>query len=942
MKKIISQILILFLMVPLATFAQQKGKIAGVITDSESGDMLPGVNVMVEGTYYGASTDLDGYFIIENVNPGVYSIEIQYVGYKVLKQTGIEVEAGKTSNLEIQLEPTVLALGQEIVVIGEKPLFDIKETSSSKTISSSELANKAVENVKSLVAQQTGVVETDNEIHIRGSRTHEAGYLLDGISVQDPLAGTGFGLTLSKNAIEEVEVVTGGFRAEYGQATSGIVNVRTKSGGDIFKGSVSYKSDHFGFVADSPSSFNTDNVEVTFGGPEPFSRTILPAMGLNLPGEFTFFTNLYMFISDDYTKTSADQLYSSTFHGTTFAPRQNNSWSGLFKLTWNFNPVNKFILSYNKSISISQNSQSLQTKQSYEPPNPGFPYDYSKILDEYNTYTHNNDQVSLSWNHTLSPKSYFDLKLSRYFTNLRSDNGGDWTNYIRAQDVPRLPIEYFYPDSYQTRVIPGDGFYDGGNAGFWHDHWMDEWTLKGSITSHVIENHQLKAGFTAQFQEMQVIDIVQPYIDGGLGTAQDIYRVHPAMGSVYLQDDMTFSGMILNAGLRADYWFPGKLVDDAISSGRLSYLPPEITEGYKKETYDFFGRKAKIRISPRLGVSHPVSDNMMMFFNYGHFSKWPKPQFVYAKITPTAGKGAYQTYGNPNLNPETTVSYELGLRYKFSEDDVFNVMAYYKDIFDYIQTRSVNFTSLDATTGRTGSGIIYLNLDYARARGLEVEYKSRLNKNIHLTVGGAVSLVTTTSSNPFLAQELLRETVLERPVKDSYASWDRPWQFSTSLNYYRPKNDEWSVFGMKLPTDWNLNVFWQSMTGKRYTPAYLESYDPFTSRPLYYTSRDATDRYSEIGGVWSWVDMNFEKYFDITESVQLTFFVEVLNLFNFKNTNIVNPVTGEAYEWGDKVPADWNDPNYPDVSWPISDPYPLNPARYKNPRNIRAGFSVEF
>ncbi len=88
-------------------------------------------------------------------------------------------------------------------------------------------------------------------------------FMLDGVSVQDPLAGTGFGLQLSANAIEQVEVITGGYNAEYGQATSGVVNVTTREGKDIFSGSVSYKRDNLGNL-ESYNVFNTDILEVNF------------------------------------------------------------------------------------------------------------------------------------------------------------------------------------------------------------------------------------------------------------------------------------------------------------------------------------------------------------------------------------------------------------------------------------------------------------------------------------------------------------------------------------------------------------------------------------------------------------------------------------------------------------------------------------------------------
>jgi outer membrane receptor protein involved in Fe transport len=129
-----------------------------------------------------------------------------------------------------------LTLDQDVVIVGEKPLLDVEETQSKRTVSREEIELAIVENIGDLVVQQAGVVKSDNAIHIRGGRSYENAFLLDGVSVQDPLAGTGFGLQLSANAIEEVEVITGGFNAEFGQATSGVVNVKQEKGEQNFSG----------------------------------------------------------------------------------------------------------------------------------------------------------------------------------------------------------------------------------------------------------------------------------------------------------------------------------------------------------------------------------------------------------------------------------------------------------------------------------------------------------------------------------------------------------------------------------------------------------------------------------------------------------------------------------------------------------------------------------
>ncbi|HFE52633.1 MAG TPA: hypothetical protein ENK07_04270, partial [Bacteroidetes bacterium] len=429
-----------------------RGTIRGKVVDKKTGDPLPGVNIVVVGTYYGAASGTDGKYVIPNMRPGTYQLRARMIGYREVEVTGVKVRAGQTVTVNFELEPTVLTLGQEVVVVGEKPLFDIEETASRKRLGSEELSGLIVENVQDVVATQVGVVRADDEIHIRGGRSYENAYLIDGISVQDPLAGTGFGLQLSSEAIQEVEVITGGFNAEYGQAMSGIISIKTKEGGDQYKGLVSYKRDHFGsYSPDLPlvgelssrnrHSFNTDIVDINLSGPEPLTRFVLPRLGLTVPGKVSFFTNLHTYLSDTYIKHTARQLYSSIFYGSRFAPRQDNRWASLSKLTWRIDPVHKLALSYSLSVDINQNTQSLQTRLEFVPPGPGYPYEFQKNLDEFNTFTHLNERVALMWTHTLSPATFYELKLSRYFTHLRADaHGLHWSQYVEPQDIVTQPI----------------------------------------------------------------------------------------------------------------------------------------------------------------------------------------------------------------------------------------------------------------------------------------------------------------------------------------------------------------------------------------------------------------------------------------------------------------------------------------------------------------------
>ncbi|MCG2715630.1 MAG: carboxypeptidase-like regulatory domain-containing protein, partial [Candidatus Marinimicrobia bacterium] len=133
------------------------GTIEGFISDLKTGEPLIGVNIVVLGTYLGTSSDFNGYYKIRNVNPSEYTLELSYIGYKIIQKTGVKISTGDKVTINFEMEQTALALGQEIIVIGEKPLIEMGETSTIRSVSKEDIYNKPLDNVQDIISEQVGV-----------------------------------------------------------------------------------------------------------------------------------------------------------------------------------------------------------------------------------------------------------------------------------------------------------------------------------------------------------------------------------------------------------------------------------------------------------------------------------------------------------------------------------------------------------------------------------------------------------------------------------------------------------------------------------------------------------------------------------------------------------------------------------------------------------------
>jgi hypothetical protein len=233
------------LLLPTLVVVAQTGKLSGKVTDLTNGEPLIGANIIVVGTSLGAATDINGEYAISNITPGTYEIKSSYIGYQTITQTNVRVSAGLTTDLNFQLPGEGISVG-EVVVVSERPLINKSNTNAIRTTTSDVIEQLPVRDFNNIIALTPGVVQQNQNIYIRGGRVDEVGYYLEGTNITNPVLG-GRGVTIVQDAVEEIQVQSGGYTAEYGGANAGIVRTQLKSGTPDFKFSVAYVTDNLSF-----------------------------------------------------------------------------------------------------------------------------------------------------------------------------------------------------------------------------------------------------------------------------------------------------------------------------------------------------------------------------------------------------------------------------------------------------------------------------------------------------------------------------------------------------------------------------------------------------------------------------------------------------------------------------------------------------------------------
>jgi outer membrane receptor for ferrienterochelin and colicin len=875
-------------------FAGTTGKIVGKVIDNNSGEPLIGVNVLLFETYLGASTDLNGEYLILNVPPGKYKMVFSSLGHKSVHISNVIVNVDFTTVQDLRMSSEAIALGDTVVVTAEREIIRKDLTSSQAIITSDEIKLLPVEEISSIVQMQSGVTRGDDGLHIRGGRASEVLYKVDGLSVTDVFDGTN-GVEIENSAIQSLQVISGTFNAEYGQAMSGIINVVTKDGGKDYHGEVSaYTGD---YVSPAKDHFlNIDNISpaaiynysFSLSGPVPFSGEAL-----------SFFFNYRKNYDEGYFYGQREYNTNGTTGDSTFVAMNRDDWTTWqSKLTWQVMPTLKVRIGFNYD------------NREYNLYDHFYKFNPDGILHRFN-YGYNG---SVSISHTLNQSTFYTLQYGRFqkeYTHYVYEDPGD-PGYVNNAD-PQFAVSSFE-------------FSKGGQVTnhFKRNTLTDN--LKFDITSQVTSAHLLKLGIEGRLHRLELLSYNT--IDGtpAAGYYTPVrppenhiefgqYSFQPFDVAAYIQDKVEFKNFIINIGLRFDYFDArGNILRDPKDPSRYTPLRQEYVdhdpEGLKSIWYK--STTPKFGFSPRLGMSFPITDQGVIHASYGHFLQFPQFSLLYENPGFKITRGRNNLLGNADLKPQTTVMYEIGLQQQIFELVAFDITAFYRDIRDWIGT-----SLLQETYRPDVFYSQYENRDYANIRGITLSLNRAFKNYFSVNVSYTFQVVEGSASDPI---DGYNDIQANREPRRSIIpmNWDRT-QVVNATMYGEIEGYGASVIGRyESGLPYTPNPVQGTQRGTNVTTGSLALTENSKRRPDLFT-----------------IDVQLSKAFSVPiifDGSRLTVSMKVYNILDTRNEQGVWDDTGRAtYTLRTSVSGANADPRFI-----------IRPDFYSAPRRVQLGLSLNF
>jgi outer membrane receptor protein involved in Fe transport len=934
------------------------GKLSGRVRN-EKREPLVGVNIRIEGQRLGAISDEAGNYFIIGVPAGTYTIRANLLGHAPFVAERVTITPDFTTELNIELKTEAVQLN-EVRVEAERPLLQKDATGTTRFIDAEDIQKLPTRGYRDAAAQQTGVVnfqrqidneaQNNNTLIIRGGRPNETAYYVDGFSQQDPLTGTS-STSISTNAIEEVVLLTGGFAPEYGRIMSGAVNVITREGGSRYFGALEGITDNL--AGDWIKAPRTDyNVyDLSLGGP------IIPGregMTFYLSGERRWQrdrnpTHLSEFLQSQlesgrsHVNGNGDVILAGRVADKDFKP--NNGSAGFTfqgKLNWELGTGTN--LKVGGLGSADDWQQYLNT--------------YLFNLDHTPRYEDRNQSYFATFNQALSTKSFYNVGVNFFQTERKRGDGLHFDDLEKYYRLPNPRFEITMPM-------------------FWKDgHVFEDYLQRkssylgaqGSWISQATSHHQLKLGGDFQLHTLRFFNHFLPQQLGGTnpnlrdwdgygydivvdrdtnGVVTDIHLEengdesrdgpkHPKTWSLFAQDKFEREGVVVNGGLRFDHI---NVDTPALASERLPLGDPDSPTNIADslETQDLVTNKTYARISPRLGVAFPIDEKTVLRFNYGQFFQQPNLQDLYVSYRFLQYKvrtgGYFVGFGNPNLRPERTTAYEVGMARQVGDRVRLDLTAYYKDVKDLVEITTI--------ASFPNSFSSYRNRDFATIKGVDVGFTMRPINHISANVSYSLSYAQGTGSVSNTQRNIAWQAT-EPPKQTSSLDFDQRHKLSVNLDWRLGKGEGPNMGNYRWLENAGVNVLYNVASGTPFTPTF--TYDEVTLAAVAgVPSGPLNSRY----GPWTnTLDFKASKGFGWS-GLNLEGFVWVLNLFDARNPVAVYSSSGSPTTTGFLNTEDGQGflENAASAGLDGQTLYRLaenNPNLFSNPRLVRFGLRTSF
>ena len=909
------------------------GKISGKVVNRDTGEALPGANVILVGTSQGAMADGEGEYYILNLRPGMYSISVSMIGFQTVTRKDVTIHTNHTTLISFELSTKVIE-GEEIFVIAERENILMDRSASEVSILADDIKKVPnIRNIKDYLNIEAGI---ENGL-IRGGGLDQTALMVDGMSFVDNRSNQPV-MMVNMSSIDQISIIKGGFNAEYGNIRSGLISIITKEGSttnysgsiDIYYDPPQYKHDGYSLydpmnyylrpflepsvmwsgthqgawdsetresypefigwnavsanlLSDNDPSNDMSpsqardlflwyhqtegsddlgqikgqyahkpdlNLDIGFGGPVPLIGKILGDMSFYfshnnknemfaLPTAKDFYSESNTQLKLTMTPKDKIKLKIEGIYGEVNTLSASPEGSGN---NWYLDSGSDILWSY------------LATSDAYADGGGSALY-WPNALNPYNIYR---SMVGLTLDHVINPSTYYNIRIS----NVHLKNACYGPDFIRDTtmvqsfgnvNVDESPFGFLVASNYTPS---GDGMVFASLGGVTRD--KSEVTtlnIKFDLTSQINKKHQVKTGFEFNYDDLYT-NYQSQFSYAPKNNYINQYRAYPSRLSLYVQDKIEIKGLFANLGLRVDNSYPN--INWYTVDLYSKYLSPtfkeDFTESAPKES-----ARGHLKISPRIGISHPITHAAKLYFNYGHFYSMPSSIDMYQIGYGTAYQGI-DYLGNPSAEIPKTIAYELGVEYDLFNKILIHASGYYKDVSD--QIAYVGYTSIDGSVNYTTTE----NSNYEDIRGFELRVQKRFG---HWVTGWVnYNYVVQTWGN------FGRDHYYENPRDQLRYGYQNPKQEKplarpfarSSLVFHTPKVWGPKIFGMRPFEQWQANILLGWKAGEYIT------WDPLDT----YELQDNLQWRSEFTG-----DLRIAKNIS-GEKFDLMFFMDVNNVFGLQ------------------------------------------------------------